>query len=412
MNIPHVAEPLVKKEFKHSGVKMPENKKRKRWIIAGSIVAVLIIFRLFLPYIVLNYVNTKLSTLKEYYGHVEDVDLALIRGAYVINNINLVKKGNEQGLKDTVPFFRAPKIDLSVEWNAVFKGKLVGEIIVEKPVVNFVKGKHKGEDAKADTADFKRVVDDLMPLTVNKFEIKDGQIHYIDQTRKPRIDIAMKEVHVMATNLTNVNKENKLLPAHADATGTAYEGNFKLKVDFNALEEQPTFDMSTELTDVNLVQLNDFLQAYGNFDVKKGSFGLYAEFAAKNGEFGGYVKPMIRDMDVVQFNKEEGNVGQVLWEALIGSAAKLLENRKTDRIATKVDIKGKFDDPNINTWRAISFVIRNAFVHALKPTIDNTININNLEDDKNKTFLERIFGSGKKKNKKDKKNDTKKRVET
>jgi hypothetical protein len=400
INTANVTQPVTK--MQDSKRSIPKNKRKRRWIIALSIVAVLVIFRLCLPYIVLKYVNNKLSTLKEYYGHVQDIDIALIRGAYVINDINLVKKKNEQGLKDTIPFFRSPAIDLSVEWGALFKGKVVGEIYLDEPVVNFVKGKHKHEDAKADTADFKRVIDDLMPLTINHFEIHNGQIHYIDQTRKPRLDVAMRDVHVIATNLSNVNKENKLLPAHAEANGTAYEGNFKLNVNFNALERQPTFDMSTEFTNVNLVKLNDFLKAYGNFDVKKGIFGMYAEFAAKNGEFGGYVKPMLKDMDIVQFNKEEGNAGQILWESLIGAAAKVLENKRTDQVATKVPIKGKFDDPSINLWHAISYVLRNAFVHALKPSIDNTININNLGDDKDKTVLERIFGSGKKKHKKDK----------
>ena len=62
----------------------------------------------------------------------------------------------------------------------------------------------------------------------------------------------------------------KALPARANATAKAYGGNFKLKVDFDALQEKPTFDMTAEFTNLNLVLLNDFLKAYGNFDVKKG----------------------------------------------------------------------------------------------------------------------------------------------
>ncbi len=383
--------------------KKKDSSKRKKWkIILVSFVALLIIFRIFLPFIVLHYVNKKLSELKEYYGHVEDIDIALLRGAYVINDIKLVKIGNDQGEKDTIPFFRSREIDLSVQWKAIFKGSVVGEIYVEDPVLNFVKGKHKNEDAKADTADFRQLIKDLMPLTVNRFEIHNGQIHYIDPFSKPRVDVAMKELEVIAENLSNVNDSTKKLPARAIAKGKAYEGNFKLKVDFDALQKTPTFDMSAEITNVNLVLLNNFLQAYGNFDVKKGNFGLYAEFAGKDGGFGGYVKPILKDLDIVQWNKEEGNFKQILWETLIGSAAALLENRSKDQLATKVEIKGKFDDPSINLWRAISFVLRNAFVHALKPSIDNTININKLDDSKDKTFLEKIFGSGKKKKNKKK----------
>jgi len=377
--------------------------KKKFRIILPSILVLLIIFRLLLPFIVLKYVNKKLSSLEEYSGHVEDIDIALIRGAYVIKNMELVKIGNDLGKKDSIPFFRCPVIDLSVEWRALFKGALVGEIYVEDPVMSFVKGKHKNEDPKADTADFRQLIKDLMPLTVNHFEISNGAIHYIDQFSVPKVDISMKELEIVADNLSNVNDSSKLLPAHAEITGSAYEGEFNMKVDFDALQKKPTFDMSAEITSVNLVLLNDFLRAYGNFDTKKGNFGLYTEFAAKEGRFGGYVKPIIKDLDIVQWNKEEGEIAQILWETLIGSAAEALQNQDKEQIATKVEIKGEFDRPGINLWRAISFVLRNAFVRALKPAIDHTINITKLDDSTKKTFLEKIFG-GNKKDKSPKKN--------
>jgi hypothetical protein len=36
--------------------------------------------------------------------------------------------------------------------------------------------------------------------------------------------------------------------------------------------------------------------------------------------------------------------------------------------------------------------LRNAFLHALKPSVDNSININNLKEGGKKTFLEKVFG--------------------
>lgn len=374
-------------------------KHRKRkilWTVLLSILALLIILRLLLPFIVLKYVNKKLAGLKEYYGHVEDIDIALIRGAYVIKDIKLVKTGNDQGEKDTIPFFRSNVIDLSVEWRAIFKGRIVGEIYVENPVLNFVKGKHKNEDAKADTSDFHHLIKDLMPLTVNHFEIENGQIHYIDPFSSPRVDISMKELEITATNLSNVNDSSKLLPAHAHVTSIVYDGDFRMDVNFDALQKKPTFDMNAEITQVSLVNLNGFLKAYGNFEVTKGTFGLYTEFAAKDGNFGGYVKPIIKDISI----KKEGDFSDRFYETVVvGGAAMLLNNPSKDQIATKLDIKGKFDDPSINLWRAISFVLRNAFIRALKPSIDNSINISNMDDAKNKTFLEKIFGSGDKKKK-------------
>lgn len=380
--------------------KSTSGRKKRRRIILISIVLLLVVFRLLLPYIVLHYVNDKLAHLKEYYGHVNDIDIALIRGAYVIKDIKLVKLQEAEQMKlDTLPFFKSREIDLSVEWRAIFKGRVVGEIAVEDPVLNFVKGKHKDEDVKADTADFRALIKDLMPLTVNRFEINNGQVHYIDKLSKPQVDVKLTDLMVIATNLSNVNDSAKLLPAHCDVNANVYEGKFIMKIDFDALNKQPTFDMNTNLTNVNLVLLNNFLKAYGNFDVKKGSFGMYAEFAAKNGSFGGYVKPILKDLDVVQWNKEEGDFKQIMWETVVGGVAEVLQNQKKEQLATKIPIEGKFENADINLWRAISYVLRNAFVRALQPHVDNTINITKLEDEGKKTFLEKIFGNKKKKNK-------------
>jgi hypothetical protein len=371
------------------------HKKRKRWkIVLISVIIALIIFRLILPYIVLKYVNKQLTELEEYTGHVEDINLAIIRGAYIIRDIKIEKLGNEQGEKDTIPFFKAKEIDLSVEWKSLFKGSVVGEIYVVDPVLNFVKGKHKGEDVKADTADFRQLIKDLMPLTVNHFMITNGQIHYIDQAISPRIDIAMTDINAEAFNLSNVNDSAKTLPATLIGSGHAYEGTFDLKVKFDALNEVPTFDLTAELKNMNVTKINDFFRAYGNFEAKSGNFGLYTEFAAKNGEFGGYVKPVIKDLKI---QHGQGDLKDMIWEAAVGAAAKLLENKKEDQIATKVPINGRFDDPDINMWRAVSYVLRNAFVQALKPSVDNTITINKLEDDTNKTLLEKVFDKVEKK---------------
>lgn len=377
-----------------------KSKKHKLYWIIGIVLCTLLIFRLALPYFVLKYVNKTLANIKEYYGHVEDIDIALIRGAYVIKDLKIVKIENNSK-QDSIPFCTSPEIDLSVEWKSLFKGVIVGEIYAENAVLNFVKGKHKGEDIKADTTDFNEVIRKLMPLKVNHFEISHGQIHYIDKNITPILDISMKDIEIVATNLSNVNDSTKLLPAKLQATGHAYEGTFELNVNLNPLERKPTFDMNARLTNVDLVEMNSFFKAYGNFDVSKGNLGLYAEFAAKDGRFKGYVKPLIKDLQVLDLDKEEGNIGHVLWETLIGTVAQIFKNQPKDQLATKIPIEGKFDNPESSLWTAIVYVLKNAFVSALKPSIDNTINIGNVgEKEDKKNFLQNIFG---KKDSKDRK---------
>ncbi len=383
-------------------------KRKKGWIIFFSIIAFLIILRLVLPFFVLKYVNKTLAKSKEYPGHVEDIDLALIRGAYVIKGIRIDKADTLTGKRDSIAFFTSPAVDLSVEWKALFKGAIVGEIEVDEPRLNFVKGAPKDKNVKNDTADFQDVLRDLMPLTINRFQINNGSIHYIDRNSKPNIDVAIKHLEVLATNLSNADDSTGMLPATLKASADAYGGNFELNTKFDALARQPTFDLNARITAVDMVKLNDFFRAYGNFDVNKGSFGLYTEFAAKKGKFNGYVKPVIKDLDVVQFNKKEGNFGQILWESVVGTVAEIFENQPKEQVATKIPINGNFDNPDIAIWNAITYVLRNAFVYALRPSIDNTIDIGEVENvETEKTFLQKVFG--KDKDKSDKKDKDKKK---
>src|SRR5579864_2733265 len=93
---------MVKKAA--SKPKKPLSKKRKIWlIILGSLLVILIALRIALPYILLRLVNKELTTIKGYNGHVDDIDVALIRGAYTIKTIKLEKTGG----KIPVPFFSA-----------------------------------------------------------------------------------------------------------------------------------------------------------------------------------------------------------------------------------------------------------------------------------------------------------------
>jgi hypothetical protein len=367
----------------------PQRKRKIGLIILIGFIVLLITVRIFLPYIVLKYVNKTLNELKEYQGHVEDIDIALIRGAYIIKDIRLDKKDSLTNKVDSIPFFRSPKIDLSVQWAAIFKGSIVGELYVDDPVLNFVKGKHKNEDVKADTSDFRDVIKKLMPLTVNHFEITNGQIHYIDKYSSPPVDVAIKNLQVKADNLSNVNDSATLLPARLTADGDVYKGKFNLDVKFNALEKQPTFDLNAGLKNIDMVSLNDFFKAYANFRVETGNLGLYTEFAAKKGKFKGYVKPIIKDFKT----KKEGDLGEIAWENIVQGISKLFENWKKEQVATKVPIEGKFENPEAGLWTAINYVLRNAFVYALKPSIDNDINIGKVEEvDTKKTFLQKIFG--------------------
>jgi hypothetical protein len=372
------------------------------WKIITIVVVVLIIFRLLLPSILLKYSNKSLAELHGYYGHINDIDVALYRGAYKINDMYLNKVDSSS--KKQTEFFKVKTIDLSIEWKALFDGRLVGELVFQSPKLVFTKDRAEISDVKKDTNDFRKVLKDLMPLKINRFEVNDGSIHYVDNSSTPKVDIALQNTYILAENLKNVEDKKAELPSPVTARADVYGGTLSLNMKMDVLAKKTRFDMNAEMKNANLVSVNDFLKAYGNFDVNKGTLGLYTEFAAKNGRYTGYVKPIIKDLKVIGPEDKKDNFFQKAWEAIVGTAGKILENPKKEQIATKVPVEGSFNNSNTDVIEAIWELLKNAFIQALMPSVDDQINIKSVDtaEPEHKTLLQKIFGGGKKDEKKDK----------
>ena len=178
-----------------------------------------------------------------YTGHVRDIDLALIVGSYKIKDIKLEKTGG----KIPVPFFAAEVIDLSVEWKALFKGGLVGEIEVRRPILNFVKGPTEETSQTKIDKEWQDIVNELMPLKLNRFEIVEGEIHYLDYYSSPKVDVFTSNIYILAENLSNVTDSTNLLPSTVTGSAEIYGGKAKLNMKLDALNKTPTFDMNAEM---------------------------------------------------------------------------------------------------------------------------------------------------------------------
>ncbi|HEX9980663.1 MAG TPA: DUF748 domain-containing protein [Flavobacterium sp.] len=354
-------------------------KAKKTSIIIVSILALLVIINFALEPIVLHYANKTLAGLKGYRGSIKDVDIHLYRGAYRIDTLEIKKTGagKEQ------PFFSADGIDISIEWKALFKGALVGEFLVEHPVLNFIK---RGEEVEAGgNNDFVTLVKKFSPVNINRAEITNGEIHYIDPTEKPKINIAARNVRIVATNLRNVEDKNNKLPSSITLSGnTNGNGTLKGSAKMNVLKEIPDFDMNMELRSVDLTALKDFTDAYANFTFKKGQLYLSTELAMEDGKYNGYVKPVLENIKIIDLTpdtekEKKRPFFKKVWELIVGAGVSIVKNHPKDRLATKVPIKGDVNGPEKFTWTAIINVLKNGFVKAFDKDVEGSIDINDAK---------------------------------
>ena len=344
----------------------------KKYIAILSIVVVLVAARLALEPIVTHYVNESLGEIEGYTGRISEVDINLYRGAYQIDGLQLKKIEGEV----SKPFLSIDTIDLSVEWQSVWKGALVGEVILAHPVLNFATSQETSDTTQNQTGEdipWQEQFENYMPLTLNRFEVRGGQVSYRDLSMDPVVDATLDQLALVATNLSNVD-DTSHLPASLQAQAvTIGEGEVTLDMDMDFLREIPNLRADFKMNDIDLTQLNDFIKAYANFDVQKGSFTMVSELTIDEGRIQGYVKPFFENLDVFDFQKDvvedKGFFGKV-WEALVGVGAEVLENQDRDEVATKVPIEGDLNSPSPDVPVTVFNVLRNAFVDAIEKEFD------------------------------------------
>jgi hypothetical protein len=132
---------------------------------------------------------------------------------------------------------------------------------------------------------------------------------------------------------------------------------------------------------VRLADLNDFLQAYGKVDAERGTFEMYTEFAASDGEVEGYVKTLFEDVQLLSLDEIDGpgDAMEAFWEGLVELGAQLFKNQPRDRLAAYIPLRGRTDDVNADLITTVGSLLRNAFVVALRPAIEESIELEDLE---------------------------------
>jgi len=343
--------------------------RRRPAIVILLVVALVSIgIRAALPTVVTRYVNGVLNDLPGYEGRLEDVDLHLWRGAYTIHGLAIEKLERQR----RIPIFAAPRIELSLEWGELLNGALVGEIEFRRPEVNVLAGPVRKDEARA-TDDLVQRFRELLPVNVNRFAVVGGELHFRDYAADPDVDVYLRDVSLVARNLTNSAQVSETLAATVSAEGRVMKtGRFKLDMRIDPFASQPTFDLAFDLRRLSLPELNDYLRHYLAVVARDGRLSLYAEAKARDGGFRGYVKPFVEDLDILKV-KQERSLGEAIKGFFVKLVANVFENKPQEQLASKIEFSGKFDDPDVSVWQAVTTFLRNAFVQALTPGVEGSV---------------------------------------
>ena len=346
--------------------------KKKRYTVPIIIIALVIAFRVALPYIVKNYVNKVLADIPGYYGQVEDIDIALYRGAYVIEGLYL----NKVNAGSKVPFLDFEKTDISVEWKSIINGKIVSEIVMTNPKVIYVFEDQEGEEVETEA--WTKALTDLVPIDVNHFQVIGGTVAFVQTDADPTIDLNLHDINLEANNLRNVIQKERVLPSEVKATAVSI-GNGQLIMDgkMNLVKEIPDMDISFSLENANATALNSFTKYYAGIDFASGNFEVFGEIAIADGFLKGSIKPILENGKLIG---KDDTFLETLWEGFVGFFKFILKNQKNNTLATKIPIEGDLNNVGTKIWPTVSGIFKNAWISAFKEKVDDEIDFKDAEE--------------------------------
>ncbi|MBA3661871.1 MAG: DUF748 domain-containing protein [Gammaproteobacteria bacterium] len=345
------------------------------------LLGLLIAFRLALPYALIQYAEHRINKIPEYRVKIRDLDVHLYRGSYTIKDIALYKVNKNI----PVPFFSAKAIDLSLQWKALLHGMFVGKIKAYQPRINFVMDPNEKNEQLSIDNEWQKAVKALFPLNFNHVDVQDGTLALRSFTGNPPFNLYLKNINFDIENMQNALRSKQTLASKFSGTGKTIDGaRVMIKGRFDPFSSQPTFLLNGSIEAMQINKANAFLKHFSAIDVKDGNFSLFVEAAATKGLVKGYAKPIVKNLQIIDPEKDMGPV-ETLYKGALELVAKIVTNPKKQTIATKIMIEGQIDDPDTSVLSIIGYTLRHAFIQALLPQIDHTIAMRDIRIGKSST---------------------------
>jgi hypothetical protein len=259
----------------------------------------------------------------------------------------------------------------SVEYGPAVKVVDLQRLTIDDLRVDYV---HSEQTRTTETARAKAAVDTAKHINDNqetlvrieRISVVNGEFGFVNQAAKPDYRVFLSHANVALEHYSSQLQEG--------AASMAIRGKFmgsgatEIIGVWHPEHESPDFEIKVQMTGTHIRSLNDVLRAHGNLDVAAGMFSCYSEFKFHNGRLRGYVKPLVRKLDVYDSKQDRGkNALEKVREGAIEDLSSLLKNIPRQEVATKADVSGSPSHPRTETVQIVIGLIQNAFFEAILP---------------------------------------------
>jgi len=254
---------------------------RRHWMAIGIPIAILLIIAYTIAFLIdeplRRYTEAKMNhALKGYTARIGKLDFHPL--GYSLDLWEVVVT---QDAHPDPAVLRIARLSASVHWRALLSGRLVGDIELEKPTVylNLPQARKEIADpTPVKERGWQDALEAVYPLKIDHFEIRDGDITYVDQG--PFKPLRIRNLELVATNIRN-RQGKRPYPSDVRLSVLVFESG-RLSADGQAnflAEPNPTFRGDVELATIELDYFRPITNRY-NLWVDKGvlSAGGHVEY--------------------------------------------------------------------------------------------------------------------------------------
>jgi hypothetical protein len=338
---------------------------RRAWLAAALFVVVLCSIRALLPVVVERRVVAALARNERYAGSFDDVDVSVLRLAYSIEGLRLVKRNGQV----PVPFVVAPLVDYSFDGMALLRGRISGEIAITSPSLNIVDGPSPEVRQGPMGVDWRITMRKLFPTNMNRISVHDGTIHFRNFHTKPEVDVYIDDIELEAANVALRSPTPNTGAVRLHGRGVPMQsGSIKADVTLFRNTPAPSFDASLSIHGAQISEWNALLRAYLGLDVERGTARVDATLHARDGQLRGEVTPSLAELEVFDFARElaSQSVLTSVGESLIDVGAFLLRDQSRHVIEVRIPLSGTIRNPKHDNWASVRSLAREALVEALE----------------------------------------------
>ncbi len=299
-----------------------------RWVVGIPVVLALVLYgaSYLLDEPLRSNTEKKLNRdLKGYSVRLQAVHVQLIGLTATLKGLTVLQQAHPD---PPVAYF--PIVKASINWRELLAGRLVGELMLDRPKININLLQLRSEtagDVPLKERGWQQALEDIYPLKVNTLKINDASITYIDQD--PKQPLVLNHLNLQATNIRNIRLPDKVYPStfHLDTTifGTGH-GTVDGAANFLA-EPYPGIKSRIKLEKVPIDHIST-LAARSNLSIHGGVLRASGEVEyAPKVKIAHLENLEIQGMNIDYIHSQRTAVVEKKHAVEVGNAAKELSNK-------------------------------------------------------------------------------------